>query len=170
METLQTPVLIAGGGPVGMTLAIDLGSRGIACTLIERKEAPAFLPKMERCNARTLEIFRRMGIVDRVRAAGYPAEYPMDVFHVTALTDPPVARIPYPSVNELKAEAAARNDGVLPLEPYQMISQYTLAPLLKQIAEENPLIDVRFGHELISFEVDPAGVTATVRTTAGDDV
>jgi 2-polyprenyl-6-methoxyphenol hydroxylase-like FAD-dependent oxidoreductase len=61
VETLQTPVLIAGGGPVGMTLAIDLGARGIPCTLVERKDAPAFLPKMERCNARTLEIFRRMG-------------------------------------------------------------------------------------------------------------
>jgi 2-polyprenyl-6-methoxyphenol hydroxylase-like FAD-dependent oxidoreductase len=79
VATIQTPVLIVGGGPVGMTLALDLASRGIACTLIERKDAPAFLPKMERCNARTLEIFRRMGIVDRVRAAGYPAAYPMDV-------------------------------------------------------------------------------------------
>ena len=167
---LQTPVLIAGGGPVGLTLAIDLGARGIACTLVERKDAPAFLPKMERCNARTLEIFRRMGIVDRVRAAGYPAAYPMDVYHIITMMDPPLARVPYPSVDEARAEAAARNDGVMPREPYQLISQYTLEPLLKQIAEENPLIDVRFGHELISFEQDAGGVTARVRTSAGDEL
>ncbi len=125
---------------------------------------------MERCNARTLEIFRRMGIADRVRAAGYPTEYPMDVYHIITMMDPPLARVPYPSVDEARAEAASRNDGVMPLEPYQLISQYTLEPLLKQIAEENPLIDVRFGHELISFEQDAEGVTAQVRTTDGRDV
>jgi 2-polyprenyl-6-methoxyphenol hydroxylase-like FAD-dependent oxidoreductase len=170
MTTLETPVLIAGGGPVGLTLALDLANRGIRCTLVERKDEPAFLPKMERCNARTLEIFRRMGIVDRVRAAGYPTSYRMDVYHVTTLVDPPLAIIPFPSVDEAKAEAASRNDGVLPLEPYQLISQYTLEPLLKSIDEEHPLIDVRFGHELVSFEQDAQGVTARVRTTAGADV
>lgn len=170
MNAIQTPVLIAGGGPVGLTLAIDLGARGIACTLIERKDAPAFLPKMERCNARTLEIFRRMGIADRVRAAGYPSSYPMDVYHIITMMDPPLARVPYPSVDEARAEAARRNDGVMPLEPYQLISQYTLEPLLKKIAEENPLIDVRFGHELLSFEQDAAGVTAQVRTTDGREL
>jgi 2-polyprenyl-6-methoxyphenol hydroxylase-like FAD-dependent oxidoreductase len=170
VTTIDAPVLIVGGGPVGLTLAVDLGARGVRCVLVERKDEPAFLPKMERCNARSLEIFRRMGIVDRVRAAGYPADYPMDVFHVTRLVDPPILQMPYPSVNELKAEAAARNDGVLPLEPYQLISQYTLEPLLKAIAEEDPLVDVRFGHELVSFVQDPGVVTARLRTSAGTDV
>src|SRR6202022_4012851 len=48
-----TDVLIVGGGPVGLTLAVDLGRRGVRCTLIEKKPAPEFLPKMERCNARS---------------------------------------------------------------------------------------------------------------------
>src|SRR5438445_1244892 len=77
---MHTQALIVGGGPVGLTLAIDLGRRGVRCTLIEQKEAPQFLPKMERCNARTMEIFRRMGIVDKVRAAGLRDDVPMDVF------------------------------------------------------------------------------------------
>lgn len=170
MAMVDTPVLIAGGGPVGLTLALDLANRGVRCTLVERKDEPAFLPKMERCNARTLEIFRRMGIVDRVRSAGYPTSYRMDVYHVTTLIDPPLAVIPFPSVDEARAEASVRNDGVLPLEPYQLISQYTLEPLLRSIDEEHPLIDVRFGHELVAFEQDAEGVTARVRTTAGADV
>jgi 2-polyprenyl-6-methoxyphenol hydroxylase-like FAD-dependent oxidoreductase len=170
LPTLETPVLIVGGGPVGLTLAVDLGRLGIPCILVERKSEPAFLPKMERCNARSLEIFRRMGIAERVRDAGYPLDYPMDVYHVTTLTDQPIAVMPYPSVLELKAQAAARNDGVMPLEPYQLISQYTLEPLLKRIAEENPLVDVRFGHELVSFDQDSAGMNARIRTEAGADV
>lgn len=170
MGTIATPVLIVGGGPVGLTLAIDLGARGVRCLLVERKDEPAFLPKMERCNARTLEIFRRMGFVERVRSAGYPRDYPMDVYHVTTLVDPPILRMPYPSVDELKAEAARRNDGVMPLEPYQLISQYTLEPLLKSIAEDDLLVDVRFGHELLSFEQDAGGVTARVRTSAGGEL
>ncbi|MEZ5890173.1 MAG: FAD-dependent monooxygenase [Xanthobacteraceae bacterium] len=52
---MHTSVLIVDAGPVGLTLAIDLGLRGIKCTLVEQKEAPQFLPKMERCNARTME-------------------------------------------------------------------------------------------------------------------
>src|SRR5271156_1621794 len=129
MVTSETPVLIAGGGPVGLTLALDLAQRGIRSTLVERKDQPAFLPKMERCNARSLEIFRRMGIVDRVRAAGYPSSYPMDVYHIIRLVAPPLGRGRYAGGDERRAGAAERTEGVLPREPYQLISQYTLEPL-----------------------------------------
>src|SRR6266851_2210716 len=100
---MDTQVLIIGAGPTGLTLAIDLGRRGVRCTLIEQKEAPQFLPKMERCNARSMEIYRRMGIVDRVRAAGLPAHCPMDVFIVLSLIEPPLLHLPYPSVDEARA-------------------------------------------------------------------
>ena len=83
-------MLIVGAGPVGLTLAVDLGQRGVRCILVERKPAPQFLPKMERCNARTMEIFRRMGLAAKVRAAGLPAGVPMDVFIVRALNLPPL--------------------------------------------------------------------------------
>ena len=55
--------------PHARIVNIDLGRRGVRCTLLEQKAAPEFLPKMERCNARTMEIFRRMGLADRIRAA-----------------------------------------------------------------------------------------------------
>src|SRR5262245_33303561 len=120
---MDTEVLIVGAGPVGLTLALDLGRRGVRCTLIERKEAPQRLPKMERCNARSMEIFRRMGLAERIRAAGLPAQVPMDVFIVTSLVEPPLLHLPYPSVADAKKEIAACRDGTLPLEPYQLISQ-----------------------------------------------
>jgi len=96
----DTEVLIVGAGPVGLTLAIDLGQKGVRCTLIERKEAPQFLPKMERCNARTMEIFRRMGLAGKIRAAGLDRNVPMDVYVILAMNQPPLLRLPYPSVAE----------------------------------------------------------------------
>ena len=163
----DTQVLIVGAGPVGLTLAVDLGLRGVRCTLIEQKEAPQFLPKMERCNARTMEIYRRMGIAKRIRAAGLDRHVPMDVYIVLAMNERPLLRLPYPSVAEAEAEIRSTNDGTLPLEPYQLISQYTLEPLLKSIAEELPNVTVRYGCEFVSLAQDQAGVTARVRNADG---
>src|SRR6267142_456058 len=164
---MDKQVLVVGGGPVGLTLAIDLGRRGVRCTLIEQKEAPQFLPKMERCNARTMEIFRRMGIADKVRAAGLRDDIPMDVFIVLSLAEPPLLHLPYPSVKRARAEIRACSDGSMPLEPYQLISQYTLEPLLKSIAEGLPSVTVRYGCRLESFTQDESGVTARVKHANG---
>src|SRR5215831_4684329 len=163
----DTQVLVVGAGPTGLTLAVALGQKGVRCTLIEQKEGPQFLPKMERCNARTMEIYRRMGLADRIRAAGLPAHCPMDVFIVLSLVEPPLIHHPYPSVAAARAEIAARNDGTLPLEPYQLISQYTLEPLLKSVAEQLPSVTVRYGCALESFAQDHAGVTGRVRNSDG---
>jgi 2-polyprenyl-6-methoxyphenol hydroxylase-like FAD-dependent oxidoreductase len=132
----------------------------VRCTLIERKPEPQFLPKMERCNARTMEIFRRMGIATRVRAAGLRADVPMDVYIIRAMNKPPLLHHPYPSVAEARREIDACTDGSLPLEPYQLISQYTLEPLLKSVAENLPSVTVRYGCEFLSFSQDAMGVVA----------
>jgi len=160
---IDTEVLIVGAGPVGLVLAIDLGQRGVRCTLIERKDAPQFLPKMERCNARTMEIFRRMDIAGKVRAAGLRSDVPMDVYIVTALNRPPLLRHAYPSVDEARRSIDACTDGTLPLEPYQLISQYTLEPLLKSIAESLPAVTVRYGCEFLSFEQNPKEVRTKLK-------
>jgi 2-polyprenyl-6-methoxyphenol hydroxylase-like FAD-dependent oxidoreductase len=164
---VDTQVLIVGAGPVGLTLAVDLGLRGVRCTLVEQKEAPQFLPKMERCNARTMEIFRRMGLADRIRAAGLPSHCPMDVFIVTSILEPPLLHLPYPSVAEAKKEIAASTDASMPLEPYELISQYTLEPLLKSIADELPSVTVRYGTEFLDFVENPDSVTARLRSRDG---
>ncbi len=165
---MDCDVLIVGGGPTGLTLAIDLGRRGVRSILVEQKERPAFLPKMERANARTMEIYRRMGLAQQIRAAGLRSDCPMDVYIVLALNAPPLLRLPYPSVAQAQAETRATNDGTLPLEPYQLISQYTLEPLLKSVAESIPALRVRFGCEFLSLRQDDSGVVARVRAHGGD--
>ena len=168
MAEFDSEVIVVGAGPVGLTLAIDLGRRGVRCILLEQKEAPQLLPKMERCNARTMEIYRRMGLAQKIRAAGFPRDVAMDVFIVTSLIEPPLLHLPYPSVAQAQAEIADCQDGSLPLEPYQLISQYTLEPLLKSRAETMPTLDVRYGCEFLSFALDAGSAMARVKTAKGD--
>src|SRR5260370_21103959 len=145
MDTsMNTDVLIVGAGPTGLTLAIDLGKRGVRCTIIEQKDGRAFLPKMERANARSMEIYRRMGLASRIRAAGLRADCRMDVYIILTMNKPPLLRLPYPSVAQAQLDIRSTNDGTAPLEPYQLISQYTLQPLLKSVAQAMPCLTVRF--------------------------
>jgi 2-polyprenyl-6-methoxyphenol hydroxylase-like FAD-dependent oxidoreductase len=160
-------VIVVGAGPVGLTLAIDLGRRGVRCLLIERNLTTAPWPKMDRSNSRTMEFYRRIGIADRVRALGYPPSVPMDVFIVTRLCDPPLAILPYPSVEHARAQTAACRDGSLPLEPYQLVSQNDLEPLLKEVAESTPNVTVRYGCELVDFFQNNTGIEARVRLNGG---
>jgi 2-polyprenyl-6-methoxyphenol hydroxylase-like FAD-dependent oxidoreductase len=75
--------------------------------------------------------------------------------------------LPYPSVAQAQATTRATNDGTLPLEPYQLISQYTLEPLLRSVAERIPSVTVRYGCEFLSLRQDGDGVTARVQTADG---
>src|SRR6185503_4497279 len=156
---MDTQVLIVGAGPVGLTLAIDLGKRGIRCTLIEKNDAPLGYPKMERCNPRTMEIFRRLGISETVRAAGYPPDWPMDTYLLFDLMRPPLFKMAHPTVAEAKARRDATMDGSLPLEP-----------LLKSVVEKIPNVAVKFGHEFVSFTEQAGGVTAQVKKTNGEEI
>jgi hypothetical protein len=82
-----------------------------------RTEAePQFLPKMKRCNARTTEIYRRMGLTDEIRAADLSADVPMDVFIIPSMTRPPLLQLKCPSVDEARRRIREGNDGTLPLE------------------------------------------------------
>ncbi len=160
----DSQVLIIGAGPVGLVLAIDLAQRGVKVIVAERHLEPLKWPKMERCNARTMEIFKRLGLADIVRDASKFRDVPMDVFALTNFSAPPLAHVPYPSVTEFQAEIARTFDGTKPREPYQLISQYTLEPLLKNIAENMDGIEVLSGWNFQSFEQDESSVTALLHS------
>ena len=83
-----------------------------------------------------------------------------------AMNEPALLRLKYPSVAEAAEAIAATNDGSMPLEPYQLISQYTLEPLLKAEAERLACVTVRYGCEFVSLSQDPESATATVHRPA----
>lgn len=159
----NTPVLIVGGGPVGLTLAIDLAQRGVDATIIDTLATPSALPKMERVNPRSMEHFRSLGLAERVREAGLPEELPMDVFVSETLFSDPLVHHPQPSVREMRLRGCATNDGSMPLETYQLTSQYTLEPLLRAVAAELSSLRVLYGCELLSFEQHDDAVRTYVR-------
>ena len=163
----QYDVIVVGAGPVGLTLAIDLGRRGVRCLLIERSPTTLPYPKMDRSNARTMEFYRRIGIADRVRALGYPADNPMDVFLTEQLSKPPIAVLKYPSVAERRKQIAESPNGAFLLEPYQLVSQNKLEPLLKEVAEATPNVTVRYGIGLEDYSQDDTGVTVQARRVDG---
>jgi 2-polyprenyl-6-methoxyphenol hydroxylase-like FAD-dependent oxidoreductase len=164
---MDAQVIIVGAGPVGLTLAVDLGLRGVRCILLEKKLEPQFLPKMERCNARSMEMFRRIGLANELRAAGLTTDSVMDVYIILTMTRAPLLHLKYPSVDMAREQIRKLNDGSTPLEPYQLISQYTLEPVLKRAAERIPTVAVRYGTELVEFGEDGPAVVATVRSSDG---
>ena len=165
---MDTQVLIVGAGPVGLTLALDLGRRGVRCTLIEQKDAPQLLPKMERCNARTMEIYRRMGLADRIRAAG-PAGRRADGRVHRHLAGRPAAAAPALSVGGRGEEA---DRGVQRRHAAARAVSAHLAVHARAAAEVRgretlPNVTVRYGCEFVSFAQDAQSVTAEVKNESG---
>jgi 2-polyprenyl-6-methoxyphenol hydroxylase-like FAD-dependent oxidoreductase len=71
-------VIIVGGGPVGVALAVDLGLRGVSCALIERRTELPRIPKGQNLTQRSMEHLHSWGVADKVREARVlPADYPM---------------------------------------------------------------------------------------------
>jgi 2-polyprenyl-6-methoxyphenol hydroxylase-like FAD-dependent oxidoreductase len=83
---LDAEIIIAGGGPCGLVLANELGRRGIATLLFNDRETTSPYPQANATQARTMEHYRRLGFVRRVREAGLPADYPTDVAYFTRFT------------------------------------------------------------------------------------
>ncbi|SDN96919.1 2-polyprenyl-6-methoxyphenol hydroxylase [Cryobacterium flavum] len=154
---------------MGLTLAIELGQMGVEVLVVDKRPGLGKLPKMERCNARTMENFRRLGLADSIRQAGLDNDMPMDVFICAEnLTRPPLVHHDYPSVNEMKARYAEIHDGTSAAEPYQLISQYTLEPLLRDAAAATPGVRVVFDREVMNFSQDTHGVETVIRSAVGE--
>jgi 2-polyprenyl-6-methoxyphenol hydroxylase-like FAD-dependent oxidoreductase len=160
-------VCIVGAGPVGLTLALDLSNRGINTALVERELRPGPWPKMERCNARSMEIYRRLGVHDEIRRRGQPEDGSMSVAVVSNLSDPVLAFLEYPSVAAMREKIAMTNDGTLPREPYQMISQYTLEAILRDAVARCSNVTTLFGCAFETFSEQADWVSIQCRDSGG---
>jgi 2-polyprenyl-6-methoxyphenol hydroxylase-like FAD-dependent oxidoreductase len=162
-RTLDIPVLIVGAGPVGLTLAMDLAWRGVDVLVVEMRRPGE--PPSVKCNhvsARSMEIFRRLGIAEAVRDAGLPADYPNDCAYRTTATGIELSRIPIPSRKD-RFIVTDGPDGWWPTpEPPHRINQIYLEPLLFQHTALLPNVRVLNRTCLEDFEQDANGITATV--------
>jgi 2-polyprenyl-6-methoxyphenol hydroxylase-like FAD-dependent oxidoreductase len=159
----HVPVLIAGGGPVGMTLAGTLSLFGVRCLLVERNASTTRHPKMDITNGRSMELFRRLGLIDKLRGVAVPEQNNFDVSWITSLTGRELHRFRYPSVVEKRAEIRARNDGTQPREPAMRVSQVMIEPVLRDAIIDDPLVEARWGVAFEDFVPDGEGVTCTLR-------
>lgn len=162
----RVPVLIAGGGPVGLTLALTLARHGVQALLVERNPSTTTHPKMDITNGRSMELYRQLGIADDLRKVAVPEDNPFDVAWVTKLSGWELARFRYPSVAARRDAIRVCTDGTMTLEPPMRVSQAILEPALKEILETRTSIDVRYGWALQSFRQDGAGVDAVINCSA----
>src|SRR5260370_39269111 len=79
----QTQVIIVGGGPCGLMLANELGRRGIGVVLVDQKPGTAFNPQANATQARTMELYRRLGIAAAIHSLRMPAHFPARITYLT---------------------------------------------------------------------------------------
>jgi 2-polyprenyl-6-methoxyphenol hydroxylase-like FAD-dependent oxidoreductase len=156
IPTVETPVLIAGGGPIGLALAADLGRRGVAAMLVERNANKLGSAKMLEVSVRTMELCRQLGIADNVRNWGFPLDWPLDSAFVTDLAGYELGRVRTPALG-----AAA--DSPFSPERGRPCPQTWFDPILQECARSYPQIMLRHQVALESFVQDEGGVTATLR-------
>ena len=99
-EAATTSVLIAGGGPVGLALACELGMRGIDCVMVEKRDGKLHVPKMSLVTAGAMEYCRRWGISRKVRTAVWSEKHSLDFVYMETLKGRQIARIVVPSYAE----------------------------------------------------------------------
>lgn len=166
---VKTSVLIVGGGPVGLTLALDLAWRGIDVAVAEERQAGE--PPSPKCNhvaARSMETFRRLGFVRRVRDAGLPADWPNDVCFRTAFAGIEFARIPIPCRAERYTSRSALDSDWPTPEPPHRINQIYLEPILFEEAAQKPQIRLLNRMRIENLRQDQRGVVATAIDLADD--
>lgn len=163
MTQNEVPVLIAGGGPVGMTLALNLARYGIRSILVERNPTTTRHPKMDLTNGRSMELFHRLGLDEALRDAGVPRDNAFDILWITSMVGHDLFRFHYPSATEKTRLIREENDGSHGAQAPLRVSQIQIEPVLKKAIDDNPLIDVRFGTRFESIvENGDHGVIAEI--------
>jgi putative polyketide hydroxylase len=153
---LDVPVLIVGGGPVGLSAATALRRFDINCLLVESHPSTSLFPKGRGLTTRTLEIFRQWGIEEKVTAVGLPREQSLYNYFGETLLAQEFRHVGRPDLGGTVHSPTNR----------LVCSQDVLEPLLRRHAEELGA-DVRFSTTLLSFKQDNDGVTAEIDEPCG---
>ena len=149
------PVLICGGGPVGLALAAELGFQQVNCVLVEQGDGSVPVPKMSQLTTRTMEFCRRWGIAERVKKAGWPENHPCDFVYVTSLTGHELYRQKFPSY-------AQRPKLSFSPEGPRHCPQIFFDPVLLEHVSSLPTVTLRRRTRMDSFVEESDGVAVNV--------
>ena len=155
---IDTQVLIIGGGPVGLSLALDLGWRGIDCVLIEQGDGSVDQPKLGLVNVRSMEHCRRWGITQQIIDCPHAKDYQQNIVFATSLAGYELARQDYPSFADTPPSPFSP-------ERHQRCSQLWFDPILCDAARARDSVTLRHNCRFESFTEDDDGVTVTVTDT-----
>jgi FAD-dependent monooxygenase len=164
-------ILIAGGGPVGLLLAAVLSHFGTKSVICERNKTTTKWPKMDLTNGRSMEILRRLGLADALRERGVPSHIPQPVLFSSGLSqESAFTKWELPSVDQFREMIKEKNDGSMPREAWQRVSQVIFERWLKELCDKDPNIDVRFGIAVQTVEETDGGVSAETKEIDSGDV
>jgi 2-polyprenyl-6-methoxyphenol hydroxylase-like FAD-dependent oxidoreductase len=156
--TIETDVLIAGGGPFGLMLANELGKRNIRCLLVDPKPSTAFNPQANATQARTMEHFRRLGFANEIRARGLPPHHPTDIAYLTRFSGTELARLRLPTAAAAPQAIKAMSGSWSAAELPHRVSQKFVEVSLRKHAEKFASNEIRYGWKLVSFSDSSSSV------------
>ncbi|MES2361572.1 MAG: FAD-dependent monooxygenase [Pseudomonadota bacterium] len=153
---IHTDVLIVGAGPAGLALAVELGTQGHTCVIVERNDRVGYAPRAKTTNVRSRELFRRWGIAGKLAAESpFGVDFPSDVVFATRLGGHELQRFHNAfNCNPQRDERFS--------EHAQWIPQYKVEGVLKAHASELPGVQMLFATQLDDFREEGETVIATV--------
>ncbi len=153
----EVPVLIVGGGPVGLAAALECAYFGIPTLLLERHAHTTWHPKARNLNTRSMEVMRRLGLEGDLRAVGLPPPWTEQIIYTTTLSGIEHGRM-------RTAGFSSRGSAASPCRPV-LSSQDVFEPIWRARAEQSPLLQLCFNHEAQLIEVDDHGALVRVTPT-----
>src|SRR5262245_25097897 len=151
MLPASTSVLIVGGGPFGLVLAIELGRRGVATVLVAQNPGTTQNAAANATQARTMEHFRRLGFADEVRALGLPPDFPTDIAYFTRFARHELARFTLPSSRDARQLVSTLSGSWSAAELPHRCNRKFIEPVLRRHAEAQKSVSVNYGVRMTGF-------------------